>query len=76
MHWFLKDRDYVMKELKALLKFLLFLKQRLLTDFLLGNCFGGEIIAYVQEDLPSKLLPLEISNVEGYCVEINLRKTK
>ena len=37
MHWFPKDRDYDMKELKALLKFLLFLKQRFLTDFLLGN---------------------------------------
>ena len=42
------------------------------------NSFGGGIIIYVREDIPSKLLNKHsfTKNVEGLFVEINLRKTK
>ena len=34
------------------------------------------ILAYVREDIPSKLLAVELSNREGFLVKINLRKSK
>ena len=42
------------------------------------NRYGGGVIIYVREDIPSKLLSKHTftKNVEGIFVEINLRKTK
>ena len=40
------------------------------------NCRGGDIILYVREDIPFKLLLIENQPIEGYYVEINLRKNK
>ena len=38
------------------------------------NAPGGGILLYVQEDIPSKLLLVEENLIEGFFVEINLRK--
>ena len=38
------------------------------------NCRGGDIMQYVREDIPSKLLSIENQPIEGSCTEINLRK--
>ena len=40
------------------------------------NCRGGGIMMYIREDTPSKLLPIENQPIEGFYVEINLRKKK
>ena len=40
------------------------------------NCRGGGIILYVREDIPSKLLSVENRPIEGFYLEINLRKKK
>ena len=40
------------------------------------NGSGGEILAYIREDIPSKLIPTDFSNREGFFVELNLRKKK
>ena len=39
-----------------------------------SNC--GGIMLFVQEDIPAKLIFTEVSPIEGFCVEINLRKQK
>ena len=40
------------------------------------NSQGSGIILYVREDIPSKLLEVEMSPTEGFYEEINLRKKK
>ena len=40
------------------------------------NCQGGGIMLHVREDIPSKLLSIENHPIEGFYVEINLRKKK
>ena len=42
------------------------------------NRYGGGVLIYVREDIPSKLLSKHnfTKNVEGMFIEINLRKTK
>ena len=40
------------------------------------NRRGGGIMLYVREDIPSKLLSVENQPIEGFYVEINLRKKK
>ena len=37
---------------------------------------GGGIILYIREDMPSRLVSTESSEVEGFFVEINLRNKK
>ena len=37
---------------------------------------GGGIMLFVREDIPCKLLSTENHSMEGFHVEINLRKTK
>ena len=37
---------------------------------------GGGIMLFVREDIPCKLLSTENHPMEGFHVEINLRKTK
>ena len=38
------------------------------------NCRGGGIMLYVREDKPSKLLSIESQPIEGFHIEIHLRK--
>ena len=40
------------------------------------NCCGGGIMLYVREDIPSKLLLIDNQPIEGFYIEINLRKKK
>ena len=40
------------------------------------NGFGGGLLAYVREDIPSKFIKTELSNREGFFTEINLRNKK
>ena len=40
------------------------------------NCRGGGIMLYVREDIPSKLLLIDNQPIEGFYIEINLRKKK
>ena len=40
------------------------------------NEYGGCIVLYVRDDIPSKLTPLKNSTVEGFFIELNLRKKK
>ena len=42
------------------------------------NRYGGGVLIYVREDIPSKLLSKHnfTKNVEGLFIEINLRKSK
>ena len=39
------------------------------------NSNGGGILLYVREDIPSTLLNTELL-IEGFCIEINIRKNK
>ena len=38
------------------------------------NSNGGGIMLFVREDIPAKLIFTEVSPIEGFYVEINLRK--
>ena len=38
--------------------------------------YGGGILVYVREDIPSKLIPIKDSAIEGFFLEINMRKKK
>ena len=40
------------------------------------NCRGGGIMLYVRGDIPSKLLSIENQPIDGFHIEINLRKKK
>ena len=39
------------------------------------NCHGGDILIYVREDIPLKLIEMN-SSVESTFIELNLKKTK
>ena len=38
--------------------------------------YGGGILVYVREDIPSKLIPMQSSSIEGFFIELNLRCKK
>ena len=38
------------------------------------NSKGGGIMLFVHEEIPAKLIFTEVSPIEGFCVETNLRK--
>ena len=40
------------------------------------NGSGGGIRVYIPEDIPAKLIPRELSNKEGFFLELDLRKKK
>ena len=40
------------------------------------NCREGGIMLYLREDIPSKFLSIENQPIEGFYIEINLRKKK
>ena len=40
------------------------------------TCHGGGLMLFVREDIPSKLLLAENAPIEGFYIEINLRKKK
>ena len=40
------------------------------------TCHGGGLMLFVREDIPSKLLLTENALIEGFYIEINLRKKK
>ena len=40
------------------------------------NGSAGGILVYTCEDIPSKLIPTDFSNREGFFLELNLRKKK
>ena len=41
-----------------------------------GNGSGEGILVYIREDIPSKLIPTDFPNREGFFLELNLRKKK
>ena len=38
------------------------------------NCYGGGLILFAREDIPSKLLLTENAPIEGFYIKMNLRK--
>ena len=40
------------------------------------TCYGGGLMLFVREDIPSKLLLVENAPIEDFYIEINLRKKK
>ena len=38
------------------------------------DSLGGGILLYVREDIPANLLEVETKSIEGFYVDINLRK--
>ena len=40
------------------------------------NAKGGDILMYVQNDIPCKSIPMRNSTTEGFFVELKLRKKK
>ena len=40
------------------------------------NEYGGGILVYVREDIPSKFIPTQSSSIEGFLIELNLRCKK
>ena len=40
------------------------------------NIYGGGLVLFARENIPRKLLSLENNVVEGFYVDINLRKSK
>ena len=40
------------------------------------NEYGGGILLYVQDEIPSKFIPMKNSTIECFFVELNLRQTK
>ena len=40
------------------------------------NEYGGGILLYVRDDIPSKSIPVKKSTIEGFFIELNLRKKK
>ena len=41
-----------------------------------GNEYRGGILLYVRDDIPSKFIPMKNSFIEGFFIELNLRKKK
>ena len=40
------------------------------------NEYGGGILLYVRDDIPSKFIPMKNSTIESFFIELNLRKKK
>ena len=40
------------------------------------NEYGAGILLYVRDDIPSKFIPMKNSTIEGFFIELNLRKKK
>ena len=40
------------------------------------NEYGGDILVYVREDSPSKLIPMKNCSIETFFIELNLRRKK
>ena len=40
------------------------------------NEYAGDTLVYVREDIPSKLIPMQSSSIEGFFIELNLRCKK
>ena len=40
------------------------------------NEYGGGILVYVLEDIPSKLIPMKKCSIEAFFIELNLRRKK
>ena len=40
------------------------------------NEYGGGILLYVRDDILSKLIPMKNSTIQGFFIELNLRKEK
>ena len=40
------------------------------------NEYGGGVLVYVREDIPSKLIPMQSSSIESFFIELNLRYKK
>ena len=40
------------------------------------NAIGGGILMYVRDDIPCKLIPMGNSTIEGFFIELKLRKKK
>ena len=40
------------------------------------NEYGGGILLCVQDDIPSKFISMKNSTIEGFFIELNLRKKK
>ena len=40
------------------------------------NKYGGGILLYVPDEIPSKLIPMKNSTIEGFFMELNLRRKK
>ena len=40
----------------------------------IGNAKGGGILMYVRDDIPCKLIPMHNSTIEGFFMELKLRK--
>ena len=36
------------------------------------NEYGGGILVYVREDIPSGLIPMQSCSIEGFFIELNL----
>ena len=43
---------------------------------LVRNKYGGGTLIYVRDDIPSKFIPMKNSTIEGFFIELNLRKKK
>ena len=43
------------------------------TVFLGYNEYGSGTLVYVQENIPSKLIPMENCSIEAFLIELNLR---
>ena len=40
------------------------------------NEYGGGILLYMRDDIPSQSIPVKNSTIEGFSIELNLRKKK
>ena len=40
------------------------------------NQYGVGILLYVRDDIPTKFIPIKNSTIEGFFIELNLRKKK
>ena len=40
------------------------------------NAKGGGILVYMQDDIPCKIIPMRNSTIEGFFIELKLRKKK
>ena len=40
------------------------------------NAKGGGILVYMQDNIPCKIIPMRNSTIEGFFIELKLRKKK